>query len=100
MFGKDNISMEVCWRTGWYVLAYAILAPSYCCPEKAYCEYMHAGSRKKICVTEWVTMGLFNEMVAMRVVLGNKKAADLYGIDPSNFCHMMKKRRCKKWWAN
>ena len=34
MFGKDNISMEVCWRTGWYVLAYAILAPSYCCPEK------------------------------------------------------------------
>lgn len=47
MFGKDNISMEVCWRTGWYVLAYAILAPSYCCPEKAYCEYMHAGSRKR-----------------------------------------------------
>lgn len=26
MFGKDKISMEVCWRTGWYVLAYAILA--------------------------------------------------------------------------
>lgn len=88
--------MEVCWRTGWYVLAYAILSPDYCCPEKAYCEYMHAGAKKNICVTDWITEGMFEEMITMKKILGNKKAAELYGMEPSNFWHFLNKRKRRK----
>lgn len=95
--------MEISWHTGWYVLAYAILAPVYCCPEKAFCEYLNVGSRRKTRTVDWFTPELLEEMQQQRNLLGNKKASELYGIEPSNFCHILKRHKSNcpknKHWA-
>lgn len=88
--------MECDWRTGWYVLAYAILSQKYCCPEKAYFEYMNVGSGQRPFTTYWVTNEMLEEMLLQRQELGNRKAAELYGIEAKNFWVMLKRYKNHK----
>lgn len=79
------------WHTGWYVLALAILSEKYMCPEKAFYVYLSTGTeRQRYPYEEWMPPGMLDEMRAQRKLLGNKKAAELYGIDKSNFCRITK----------
>lgn len=85
------------WHTNWYILAYAILAPEFCCPEKAYYEYFAIGEEnRKIRAAEWMPKGMLDEMCRQQEEIGNKRAADLYGIHYNTFWHMLKKYRRRK----
>lgn len=69
--------IEIDWRYGWYVLAYAILSPTYCCPEKAFITFFEG---KKVNVIQWMTEDMIEEMKNIKKEIGGKKTAECYGI--------------------
>lgn len=77
------------WRYGWYVLAFAILSPKYCCPEEAYVLFFE---NKRLRLEDWVTDDMFDEMKNLKKEIGGKKTAECFGISVKHFYKIMKRR--------